>query len=61
MPQIVKCYDIYLPLKYNDGTEIEIEKYEEVEDELLDQFGGVNSLCIGDYLELLNPASYSPL
>lgn len=32
-----KRYDIYLPLKYNDGTEIEIEKYEQVENELLGQ------------------------
>ena len=39
-----KRYDIYLPLKYNDGTEIEIEKYEQVENELLDQFGGVTSV-----------------
>ena len=44
MPQIAKCYDIYLPIKYNDGTEIEIEKYGEVENELLDQFGGVTSV-----------------
>lgn len=44
LPRRAKRYDIYLPLKYNDGTEIEIEKYEQVEDELLDQFGGVTSV-----------------
>jgi len=42
--KIARCYDIYLPLKYNDGTEIESEKYEQVENELLDQFGGVTSV-----------------
>jgi hypothetical protein len=44
LPRIARCYNIYLPLKYNDGTEIGIEKYEEVENELLDQFGGVTSV-----------------
>jgi len=39
-----KRYDIYLPIRHNDGTEIEIEKYEQVENELLDQFGGVTSV-----------------
>lgn len=34
-------FDIYLPLKYNDGTDIEPEKFQETRRELVDKFGGL--------------------
>lgn len=34
-------YTIYLPLKYNDGTEIEDEKFRAIKVELVDAFGAV--------------------
>jgi hypothetical protein len=37
----VKGYDIYLPLRYNDGTPVEVRKFQDVQQRLLDQFGGV--------------------
>jgi hypothetical protein len=37
----VKEYDIYLPLKYNDGTTIEPRKFQDLQQRLLDVFGGV--------------------
>ena len=39
----MRRYEIYLPLKYNDGTDIEIEKFEIVEKELLSLFGGLTA------------------
>ncbi len=36
-----KRYEILLPLNYNDGTEIEPEKFDQTAEELSDQFGGV--------------------
>lgn len=30
----VKKYDIYLPLRYNDGRQIEDEKFDQVDDVL---------------------------
>ncbi len=46
MQQIVRIYDIYLPLEYNpepDGTRrrIEGEKFDRLEQKLLEEFGGV--------------------
>ncbi|HIE29106.1 TPA: hypothetical protein EYP66_17675 [Candidatus Poribacteria bacterium] len=46
MMQIVRRYDIYLPLEYNpepDGTRrrIEGEKFDTVEQKLFEEFGGV--------------------
>jgi hypothetical protein len=32
-------YDIYLPLKYNDGSDIEPEKLEEIQHQLVAVFG----------------------
>lgn len=34
-------YEIYVPLKYNNGREIEAEKIRSIRVELLDRFGGV--------------------
>lgn len=34
-------YEILLPLKYNDGTPVESEKFEQVRKELLRQFEGL--------------------
>src|SRR5713101_3654743 len=36
-----KRYEILLPLNYNDGTEIEPEKFDQTAEELSEQFGGV--------------------
>jgi hypothetical protein len=35
----MKKYEIYLPLKYNDGTEIEAEKIKQIREELIAVFG----------------------
>jgi hypothetical protein len=37
----MRKYEIYLPLKYNDGKAIESEKIVEVWDELAEAFGGI--------------------
>jgi hypothetical protein len=37
----MKKYDIYLPLKYNDGSDIEPEKLEEVQQQLMAVFGAI--------------------
>ena len=34
-------FEILLPLNYNDGTEIEAEKFDRTADELCERFGGV--------------------
>jgi hypothetical protein len=44
MPRVVRRYEIYLPLFYNDGTSIEPEKFDQVERELVEQFGGVTTV-----------------
>ena len=35
----MKKYEIYLPLKYNDGREIEAEKIKQIREELVSEFG----------------------
>ena len=35
----MKKYEIYLPLKYNDGSDIEFEKLKEIERQLIAVFG----------------------
>lgn len=35
----LKRYEILLPLKYNDGAEIEKEKFDQTHKELLEEFG----------------------
>jgi hypothetical protein len=37
----VKEYDIFLPLRYNDGNPIEASKFQEVQEQLLAQFEGL--------------------
>jgi len=37
----MKKYEIYLPLKYNDGREIDAEKIKLIREELIDVFGAV--------------------
>lgn len=37
----MKRYEIYLPLKYNDGQEIEPEKFKQVREELIAKFGAL--------------------
>lgn len=37
----MKEYELYLPLRYNDGTPVEPRKIERVGERLLEQFGGV--------------------
>jgi hypothetical protein len=34
-------YDIYLPLKYNDGSDIERKKLEEIQQQLVAVFGAI--------------------
>ena len=35
----MKKYEIYLPLKYNDGSKIEAQKISQIREELVDVFG----------------------
>ena len=37
----MKEYDIFLPLYYNDGSEVEAEKFQQLQETLLDHFGGL--------------------
>jgi len=37
----MKKYEIYLPLKYNDGREIEAEKIKQIREELIVVFGAL--------------------
>jgi hypothetical protein len=37
----VKEYDIYLPLRYNDGAPVEARKFRALQQRLLEEFGGV--------------------
>ncbi|MDP2601427.1 MAG: hypothetical protein Q8S00_02385 [Deltaproteobacteria bacterium] len=37
----MKKYEIYLPLKYNDGSEIEPEKFKEIREDLIATFGAL--------------------
>jgi len=40
LPQIARQYDIYLPIRYNDGRNIPETLFFQVEDELTLRFGG---------------------
>lgn len=40
----VKKYDIYLPLRYNDGRQIEDQKFDQVDDILYERFGGLTTV-----------------
>lgn len=37
----MKEYDIFVPLSYNNGTAIEGHKFQQLQQSLLDEFGGV--------------------
>ena len=37
----MRRYEIYLPLKYNDGKEIEPEKIQRIKQELVEMFGAI--------------------
>jgi hypothetical protein len=37
----MKKYEIYLPLKYNDGKEIEAAKFKKIREELIAAFGAL--------------------
>jgi len=37
----VKEYDLFVPLYYNDGRQIEPQKFQDLQTQLLDQFGGL--------------------
>lgn len=37
----MKEYELYVPLNYNDGSPVELEKLERIQDRLLAQFEGV--------------------
>ncbi len=37
----MKEYDIFVPLYFNDGSPIEAEKFQQLQEVLLDQFGGL--------------------
>lgn len=37
----MKEYDLFVPLKYNDGTPIETDKFQDLQDRLLERFGGL--------------------
>jgi len=37
----VKEYDIFVPLYYNDGSPVETEKFQELQEVLLNRFDGL--------------------
>jgi hypothetical protein len=37
----VKEYDLFIPLYYNDGRQVEPQKFQALQQQLLDQFGGL--------------------
>jgi hypothetical protein len=37
----VKEYDLFIPLYYNDGRQVEPQKFQTLQQQLLDQFGGL--------------------
>ncbi len=39
--EFLYCFEVYLPLVYNDGRMIEPEKFERIKEEILTQFGGI--------------------
>ncbi|MBM4166499.1 MAG: hypothetical protein FJ218_06240 [Ignavibacteria bacterium] len=44
MSSIARQYEIFLPILYNDGSEVEQEKFDVVEQELVERFGGVTAV-----------------
>ncbi|HEY6231730.1 MAG TPA: hypothetical protein VIW64_10725 [Pyrinomonadaceae bacterium] len=39
----MRKYEIYLPLKYNDGKDIEPEKIKQIKEELIAKFGAITA------------------
>lgn len=39
----MKKYELYLPLKYSDGREIEAEKIKQIREELIAVFGALTA------------------
>jgi len=39
--EFLYCFEVYLPLAYNDGRIIEPEKLEQIKEEILVRFGGI--------------------
>ena len=37
----MKEYDVFVPLYYNDGTPVEVQKFQHLQDILLARFGGL--------------------
>ena len=37
----MKEYDLFIPLYYNDGRPVEPRKFQDLQQQLLDQFGGL--------------------
>lgn len=37
----MKEYDLFVPLYYNDGRQVEPRKFQDLQTQLLDQFGGL--------------------
>ena len=37
----MKEYDLFVPLYYNDGRQIEAQKFQDLQQQLLDRFGGL--------------------
>lgn len=37
----MKEYDIFVPLCYNDGTSVEARKFQNIQSQLLERFGGL--------------------
>jgi hypothetical protein len=37
----VREYDIFVPLKYNDGSSIEVFRFQDLQEQLLEYFGGL--------------------
>jgi len=44
VPRVVRSIDIFLPLDYNNGREVEEPKFSDLENELPARFGGVTSI-----------------
>ena len=43
----MKKYEIYLPLKYNDGSNVEPEKLEQIQLQLIAVFGAISVSPVG--------------
>jgi hypothetical protein len=44
VPVLARRYEVYLPVEYNDLIPIEDEAYDQIEQDLLQRFGGVTQI-----------------